>query len=98
MQFLSKLKVGISLAFVADIATTGIAFLFGAVEANPLMQGWDYWQIVAAKSAVLIVLIMVKKDTLMARIVFLYGICATMGVSLWNGYQLIKYWWWVSLG
>lgn len=84
--------MAVIVAFAADLATTGAAFMLGAAEANPVMAGWSYWQIVAAKSAVLGGLLWAAwRPSRWGDAAAWYGLVATGGVSVWNVAQLVRF-------
>lgn len=86
------LPVALVVAFAADLVTTGVAFSMGAVEANPLMKGWSFWEIAAAKIGVLgVVLFMARRPSKWGDAVLWYGVVSTGLVAVWNTYGTIRY-------
>lgn len=94
MKKIDKLKWWNIAAFSADIATTRIAFLLGAVEANPVMAGWPYEWIAGAKGVVLFALLSLRAGK-WAEASLWYGGAATTAVVVWNLYQFGRYLWWI---
>lgn len=95
MKKIDELKWWNIIAFSADIATTRVAFMLGAIEANPVMAGWPYEWIAGAKGGVLLALLAIKKTSKWTLATLWYGGAATSAVVGWNLYQFGRYLEWV---
>lgn len=82
-------------SFLLDLLTTGISFHYGAVEANPFMQGLNFWGIVAAKGGVFVLISLYitrpGKHIRFSEMVAYFGVFATFGVAMSNAVQLSVY-------